>query len=43
MFSCKGLDIELDNCLVKFRNVLKKGVNFELLIFFIDDVFGFLK
>ena len=29
--SCKGLDIELDNRLAKFRNALKKGVNFELL------------
>lgn len=41
--SCKGLDIELDNRLAKFRNALKKGVNFELLTPFIDDVLGLLK
>lgn len=41
--SCKGLDIELDNRLAKFRNALKKGVKFELLTPFIDDVLGLLK
>ena len=29
--SCKGLDIELDNKLAKFRSSLNKGVGFEIL------------
>lgn len=41
--SCKGLDIELDNRLAKFRSALKKGVDFNLLSPFIDDVLGLLK
>ncbi len=36
--SCKGLDIELDNKLAKFRSSLNKGVGFEILSPLIDDI-----
>ncbi|WP_331497894.1 diguanylate cyclase [Pseudoalteromonas sp.] len=41
--SCKGLDMELDNRLAKYRSALKKGFDFNLLAPFIDDVLGLLK
>ncbi len=41
--SCKGLDVELDNRLAKFRNAIKKGVDFNILKPFIDDVLSLLK
>lgn len=41
--SCKGLDIELDNRLAKYRNALRKGVDFQLLEPFINDILGLLK
>lgn len=41
--SCKGLDIELDNRLAKFRNALNKGVGFELLAPLIDETLVLLK
>ncbi|GAA59009.1 hypothetical protein P20652_0868 [Pseudoalteromonas sp. BSi20652] len=41
--SCKGLDIELDNRLAKFRNALNDGVNFDLLSPLIGEILILLK
>ncbi|WP_350594051.1 MULTISPECIES: GGDEF domain-containing protein [unclassified Pseudoalteromonas] len=41
--SCKGLDIELDNRLAKFRSALNKGVSFEHLSPLINDILVLLK
>lgn len=41
--SCKGMDIELDNRLAKFRNALAKGVDFENFAPLIDEIHGLLK
>jgi diguanylate cyclase (GGDEF)-like protein len=39
---CKGLDIQLDNKLAKFRTALNKGIDFELLIPLIDTILKLL-
>ncbi|MCG7539419.1 GGDEF domain-containing protein [Pseudoalteromonas sp. CO348] len=36
--ACKGQDVSLDNQLAKFRIALNKGVDFELLVPFIDGI-----
>lgn len=41
--SCKGMDIELDNRLAKFRSALTKGVDFEIFAPLIDDILALLK
>ncbi|WP_404343956.1 diguanylate cyclase [Pseudoalteromonas mariniglutinosa] len=41
--SCKGLDIEMDNRLAKFRNALHKGVDFEHFAPLIDEIVILLK
>lgn len=41
--SCKGMDIELDNRLAKFRTALNKGVDFEVFSPLIDEVLVLLK
>jgi len=41
--SCKGMDIELDNRLAKFRSALAKGVDFEMFAPLIDEVLTLLK
>lgn len=41
--SCKGMDIELDNRLAKFRTALNKGVNFDMISPLIDEVLVLLK
>lgn len=41
--SCKGMDIELDNRLAKFRNALSKGVDFENFAPLIDEILVLLK
>jgi len=40
---CKGQDLELDNKLAKFRSLLNKGVDFEVLSPFINEVSNILK
>lgn len=40
---CKGQDLELDNKLAKFRALLNKGVDFEILSPFIDEISNILK
>lgn len=40
---CKGQDLELDNKLAKFRALLNKGVDFEVLSPFIDEISSILK
>ncbi|PAJ76354.1 GGDEF domain-containing protein [Pseudoalteromonas sp. NBT06-2] len=40
---CKGQDLELDNKLAKFRALLNKGVDFEILFPFIDEITNILK
>ena len=41
--SCKGMDIELDNRLAKFRSALAKGVDFEAFSPLIDELLTLLK
>jgi len=41
--SCKGMDIELDNRLAKFRSALSKGVDFENLAPLITEILSLLK
>ncbi|WP_348981628.1 GGDEF domain-containing protein [Pseudoalteromonas arctica] len=41
--SCKGMDIELDNRLAKFRSALAKGVDFELFAPQIGEILTLLK
>ena len=40
---CKGQDLELDNKLAKFRALLIKGVDFELLSPLIEEISSLLK
>ena len=40
---CKGLDIELDNRLAKFRSALNKGIEFEYFSPLVDDILALLK
>lgn len=40
---CKGVDIELDNRLAKFRNAISKGIDFAALSPIIDDTLLVLK
>ena len=41
--SCKGLDIELDNRLAKFRSELNKGMSFEDFAPLVDEILSLLK